>query len=515
MTQSTQKPWHERPAVLLLLGAVLTVLANLQWGVGALAWVAAVPWLRHLRLTRGVGSRALFVLTSSAAWVLATAKIVSEPLPWAFALLGVPFGLLHALGFLAWDGVRRRLGELAGVLMFPTAVVAVELLQYRMTSLGNWGAAANTQLGNLALLQLASLTGAVGVSFVVQLVAASLESLWSAPSRAARHRLGWALASVALAHAYGAARLSRGTSTTTRVAAIATDASFDGRATPDAATRARTLAALLENTRRAAQNGAQLAVWTEAAALVMPDEENAFVSAVAEAARRARIHVVAAYIVPVSERPLRYENKYRWLRPDGSVDHTYFKHEPAPGEPSVVGSEPMRAVQASFGRLGGAICYDYDFPALAREHGLLGLDLVALPSSDWRGIDPIHTQMAALRAIEQGFSIVRSTRFGLAAGIDPYGRMRAQQSAFDGGDALLVMELPRHGFATPYRRFGDAFGGCAVLLALGLLALAAAQSLSSSSASSAAMAAASGARTARSSSDSDSGTSVRKVASTS
>ena len=84
------------------------------------------------------------------------------------------------------------------------------------------------------------------------------------------------------------------------------------------------------------------------------------------------------------------------------------------------------------------------------------MDFVALPSSDWRGIDPIHTEMAALRAIEQGFSIVRSTRFGLSAGIDPFGRTRARRSSFETDDRVLLVDLPRHGIPTAYRRMGDA-----------------------------------------------------------
>jgi apolipoprotein N-acyltransferase len=159
--------------------------------------------------------------------------------------------------------------------------------------------------------------------------------------------------------------------------------------------------------------------------------------------------------VPLSAQPLRFENKYRWLRPDGTIDHTYFKHHPAPGEPALVGTGRLPIVNSELGRLGGALCYDYDFPALASEHGAAGVDLVALPSSDWRGIDPIHTQMAALRAIEQGVSIVRSTRFGLSAGIDPFGRLRARQSSFDARSRVLLLALPEHGIATFYRSWGD------------------------------------------------------------
>jgi apolipoprotein N-acyltransferase len=118
------------------------------------------------------------------------------------------------------------------------------------------------------------------------------------------------------------------------------------------------------------------------------------------------------------------------------------KHHPVPGEPILVGHDPQTAIDTAFGRLSGALCYDYDYPAIAAEHGRLGADIVALPSSDWRGIDPIHTEMATMRAIEQGLSIVRSTRFGLSAGIDPHGVMRARRSSFETQGRILWIDSP-------------------------------------------------------------------------
>jgi apolipoprotein N-acyltransferase len=89
------------------------------------------------------------------------------------------------------------------------------------------------------------------------------------------------------------------------------------------------------------------------------------------------------------------------------------------------------------------------------EHARLGVDVVALPSSDWRAIDPIHSQMAALGAIAGGFSVIRSTRFGLSAIIDPLGRIRAWHSSFEGGAPVLIAEVPRHHLDTVYARVGD------------------------------------------------------------
>lgn len=85
----------------------------------------------------------------------------------------------------------------------------------------------------------------------------------------------------------------------------------------------------------------------------------------------------------------------------------------------------------------------------------MGADVVAVPSSDWRGIDPIHTQMAGMRAIEGGFSMIRSTRWGLSATVDPYGRVIGQLSDFNSDEKILVSSVPKNGKRTIYSVLGD------------------------------------------------------------
>jgi apolipoprotein N-acyltransferase len=328
-------------------------------------------------------------------------------------------------------------------------------------------------------LQVASVTGIAGIGVLVHGFAAALESALrrdGAPElRASRRWLGAATGAVVAAHVFGAVRLAApvasGSDDMTRVAAIGTDATFDGRVMPTEAERARTREGLFADTRAAARAGAKLAVWTEAGALVMPGEEASTIEAIRELARNERVDVVAAYVIPLrAEGAVQFENKYVWVRADGVLDHTYFKHHPAPGEPALVGTAALSAVDGAYGKAGGALCYDYDFPSLARRHGALDVDLVALPSSDWRGIDPIHTQMAALRAIEEGVSIVRSTRFGLSAGIDPQGRIRAQRSSFESDERVLLIDLPRHGIRTAYRSIGDSLVYASAALVVAALA---------------------------------------------
>ena len=465
----------ERPAFLLGLGCAIIFAANFRWGVGVVAWVAPVPLLRYLRLTRGWRSRLAFGAALCAAWIATTLKIVTAPLP---AVAALPTGLVAAMFSLAayftWDCIRSRATQGAALLAFPAAVVVAEWLQH-FTLIASWGAMAYTQVDDLPLLQLASLGGIAAVSFVVAWVAAWLELALSVALGGTSPRGLWqgiAVAAVFLGtHAWGAIRLNAPLDdVSVRVAAVGTPATFGGATPlPDAPARNAVVDKLLGDSARAATAGARLVVWTEAAALVMPgEEETGFLQRVAELARVHSVDIVAAYVVPASQgQILPYQNMFRWFGPDGVERQAYWKHHPAPGEPAVVGHGPLAAVDAPFGRAGGAICYDYDYPEVALEHARLGVDVVALPSSDWRGIDPLHTQMAALGAIAGGFSLVRSTRFGLSAVVDPLGRMRGWHSSFEGGDPLLVAEVPRHHLKTVYAVAGDVLVfTCMVLLLL-------------------------------------------------
>lgn len=471
------KTLYQSPIALLVMGALLLVASQMRFGIGVLAWVAPVPWLQYLRTTRGFRSRLAFVGVAWLAWVASVLKIVTGPVPPIMALaFGTGIALALIGPYLGANWIRRRLGENAGTLGFACLMVVGEWSLHVLAPLGVWGAAANTQLDNLALLQLASITGIHGVSFLVYIVASVLERA----SSGERQSLGSAALVTTLlvvgAIVYGQARLVRSDGSARQsqlVAAVGTDSMVGTTPVlPTPESLARVEAGLFARTTQAAQAGATLVVWTEAATMSYPELEEAFQQRLATLAATLHVNLVAAYIVPIQEKPLRYENKYVFFRDDGKIDHTYLKHRPVPGEPAVRGEGEMPRVELEGTVVGGAICYDYDFPRVALANAERHLDLVALPSSDWRGIDPIHTEMARLRAIEGGHSILRSTRFGLSAGIDPWGRIRGRNSHWDNERSVLLVELPKRGVKTLYARFGDWFPILSLLASLSLLGLA-------------------------------------------
>jgi apolipoprotein N-acyltransferase len=183
-------------------------------------------------------------------------------------------------------------------------------------------------------------------------------------------------------------------------------------------------------------------VWNEIATVIQPAEEPAFTARATTLAVELGVDLVLAYAVLEQSDPVLFDNKYLFISDTGEVLDEYQKHHPVPGEPSIRGTAPLKMLKRPYGVVGGAICYDYDFPSLAREHARSAVDIVVLPSSDWRGIDPIHTYMARTRAIEGGFALVRAVRWAPSGVFDALGTPRGWMTAIDDNDGVLLAQVP-------------------------------------------------------------------------
>ena len=70
--------------------------------------------------------------------------------------------------------------------------------------------------------------------------------------------------------------------------------------------------------------------------------------------------------------------------------------------------------------------------------------------------------MAAVRAIENGVSLLRATASGVSSAVDPYGRVLASTDHFAAGADDLVAWVPVQRVPTLYARFGDLFAWSSV-----------------------------------------------------
>ena len=445
-----------RPWVWLIAGVAITALVGTRFNVGLLGWVAAVPWLVYLRSSSGWRSRVLLLGALQVGMFLQILKIVTEPIPWIFApMFSVPMALGAGLLYLGFEWGRRRLGDGWGLILFPAMATAIEWIGWRSSEFGSWGAAAYTQIDNLPLLQTTALVGLSGIALLTSTVAALVALLVvERPSMARLPAILTVATLVVAAHIYGSFRIfSDLPGPTLPVAAIVSDVGMGSGGLPSDEELRQANEDLFARTVLAAERGAQLVAWNEGATAISKADEAQFLARGSGISADYGIDLVLAYVVPLDGMKL-FENKYVWLTPQGEAE-TYFKHHPVPGEGSVRGEEVIRVLDRPYGQVAGALCYDYDFPTLARQHARGGAGLVVVPSSDWKGIDPYHTQMARVRGIEGGFSVLRPVRWATSGAYDALGRARATMSFFEDNDRIMMAHLPTGHVDTLYTHIGD------------------------------------------------------------
>ncbi len=471
----------------LAIGLALALLSGGTAILPVAAWVWPVSWLVLLDRTRARTGLGLVLLGSVVASIVVWRGIIPAPGALYYLIAGT-YGLVYFLPFLVHRLVTPRSTGFAATLVFPLAWVGIEFVVQRwVTPYGSWGSLAYSQSGRLALLQLASITGAAGISFLMTWFASVLAWVLR-PGRPRPVRLraglvyGGVLAGVLL---FGHFRLAvpepggervrvAGLVPTPGLAARLTEAMGPVRAGARPGPELETAAAalnrdLLERTAREARAGARVVAWSETAGRVGKAEEPAFLEEAGRLARAEGIHLILAYGVwrPEAEPP--YENKVVAVGSDGAVAWEYHKAHPIVGAETPfidAGDGVIRTVEPPFGVVAAVICHDLDFPALLGRSGRQRIGLMIGPAADWPRIAELHADMARLRAIENGFTLFRPTEGGRTLATDTRGRTLA--SADFATDAVVARVAAAPAF-TVYGVVGDLFSWLCLLGLVGMV----------------------------------------------
>jgi apolipoprotein N-acyltransferase len=460
----------------LVIAAGIVSAALFYFGTGlnpiwCLLWLAPVPVLTIAPRLHG---GAAFLL-GSIAWLLGEMNqwnylrnVIELPLHMIivfFVIAAVVFGfaVLFVRSFL------RRGSVLLAALAFPVYWVTCEYLNAMASPHSTWGNLAYTQMNFLPLIQIASVTGLWGISFVVFLFAGAVAALLSGVGKVWQRRVlaiavGTIVCAVLL---FGEWRLhSNPPGKTDAVTLIAKDVPMSVYlGTEDQALEL--LRDYAEEVRRVTPAGTQVVVLPEKIGRVSETalaEVDPLFSSAAAATR-------AAIVVGIVRKmPSAAFNSSRFYSPDGRFEANYDKHHLIPGvELETPGDERVIFDEPS-GRWGLQICKDMDFPRLSREYAADAASLMLVPAWDFNVDAWLHSRMAVLRAVENGFALARSARNGLLTVSDTRGRILAEAATARGRFVSIsgVVNIVRA--ATFYTRTGDWFAWLCVAAFVVLLA---------------------------------------------
>jgi apolipoprotein N-acyltransferase len=436
-------------------------------------------------------------------------------------------GLYHAVFFLPTLWLRRRLPRL-GFLVLPAAWVVFEYLRASGFVGYPWGLWGSSQYDFHTLIQIASLTGVWGVSFIVLLfnsgMAAALESCWSpGPSRAAWRGAGQLLSAavvllaalcfglVSLAHLErpNPAGSPSSARSTRRVRLALVQQNSDPRKTE----YEKTFRTLVRLTDEALPARPDLVVWSETAFVPnirrwsQLDPGQYPLSALVQeflryqksigtwlltgnddyellhdaAGTEQRLDFNATVLFDPAGRRVATYHKVRlvpfteyfpWRRQLPNLYKWLIERDVYLWEP---GTERLVFQHPAF-RFATPICFEDAFPQEVRLFARGGAQVIVNVSNDYWSLTEVearqHAANALFRAVENRLPLVRATASGLTCHIDYTGRLRASLDCYTEGQLVVDVEL-RDLPATPYSRWGDWFP----LLLCGLLLVLAAFSL--------------------------------------
>jgi apolipoprotein N-acyltransferase len=483
------------------------------WELQALAWVALAPLLVALR---SVGHRAalglalLWALLASLAtgtwFVGSVAAYFEQPYLVGVGLFVFTVGTMAGPYYVAFAACYVRFPRRFGrslPLLAAAAWVAIELGRGRLLTgsallVGNpWALIGYSQVGLDTVLQIASVTGIYGVSFVVVATNAGLAELWLAWRRGGGLRRGGAAILVGGAPAVFAllfgwstlARVGDELGEPFRVAVVQGDIDSGSRWRPDLyGSNLRVYLRLTRDTLSGA--AADVVVWPEAAMTFFVDAEPVFRRAIARELKPSGAELVAGAPreEPGPEGPLYYNSVFL-LDAEGDIRGRYDKQYRVPFTeyfPLRVDllrrrfgrtreferGEPTPPLPTRAGAAGVLICNEGMLPEVAAARVADGAAYLVSPSNDsWisdRGFAEMQFDIVSVRAIEQRRYLVRASTSGPSAIVDPWGRERGRTEPMT--QRVLRGEVRSRSDRSIYGRVGDAFAlACTLVAAVALL----------------------------------------------
>lgn len=467
----------------LTLGTLLTVVSTGQWTIPLATWLGPIFVLRFTRSQPVLKSYFLVWLTTFITVSIAWWKILGygSSLPAFLITMALSTLFIGALPYLLDRVMVRYLTGFATTLVYPLGVTALEFLTISANPMGSIGAQAYTQYNSPVLMQLVSVTGMWGITFLISWFAATVNFAWERSFSWSGIRRGVAIfGGIMLAvMAYGNIRLAfphqeRGTMRVHGVVAA------DGQETKPkllAAQREsweayRTVSAeiqdqYMQGTIREADRGAQLIVWPENAVWLGSEDEPGLIARSQEVAREKGVYIALGYSVEYQD-DSPYENKLVIIDPAGEIVLEHLKF----GGQAIEGFKPgdgiLRVVKTPDATLSGIICWDTFFQRPVLQAGRNGTDILLTTSFEFRAIVPMHAQITTFRSIENGVSLVRVADNGISFATDPYGRTVASVDFFTTSERVMIAQVPAYHVTTLYSIIGDLFGWLSVAGLLGM-----------------------------------------------
>jgi apolipoprotein N-acyltransferase len=376
--------------------------------------------------------------------------------------------LIFALIVLVTRLAVTRNDSWLSVFAFPAFFTFFEFLLTGFSPDGTAASIAYSQSDFLPLVQIASLAGISGITFVVCFISSAIALIiyHRSKKKPLTKLITISAVLILVVFAFGIFRLNQKPGGISMDAGLVVLEEKYHHITNQPETDKEKITAELyaKEISSLAQKGAKIVVLPERAINIAKENEADIVSLLSNTARQNNTFIVAGY---TNFRMDKNRNSCLVINNEGKIIADYNKAHLVTGLEAqfTPGKEPG-FFSFTNTKTGTAICKDMDFPYYINKYGSKDVSILFIPAWDFVTDDWLHSRMAIIRGIENGFSEVRAARQGRLTISDAYGRVTNEASCANGNAASLMGKVNFDKQETFYLRYGNWLGIiCSILSA--------------------------------------------------
>ena len=465
---------NKRFSVFVILSFLVYIMSNGEWCIPIFAWIYPILFLCMIYLNR---TRKVYLIISSIyaiGFIVQFWRAIGMDIKICI-VAAVLLSFLKVLPYIYWSKSKMRFQD---TIIFASIMVSIEYIIYLIYPISGGLSDAYTQYQNLYLLQMVTVTGIYGITFLMYWTAVMAVWIWN--NRSKKEYIGKYIivygSVIGLVFVYGVVMFhfagNSGKSVT--IAGVTVPISellyndedvystfYTNTFTDENITNARSKLSsaadeLLLKTELEAQAGAKIVFWSELNGAVLKQDEDMLLQQASDMAKQEEIYLIVSLLVKTPYVDLK-ENKTVAFNPQGELISEYFKHGRSIGELCQKGDGVLKSFDTDYGRVAPFICSDMAFLSKIQQAGKDNVDILIVPASDWKEMTLLASKTAIVRGVENGSNIVRHTNKGMSIVSDYKGSVLAQTDYFQSDTKTLSAQVPMKGRFTLYSYVGNLF----------------------------------------------------------
>ncbi len=461
-------------AVFIIFSFLVYIMSNGEWCIPIFAWIYPILFLCMIYLNR---TRKVYLIISSIyaiGFIVQFWRAIGMDIKICI-IVAILLSFLKVSPYIYWSKSKMRFQN---TIIFASIMVSIEYIIYLIYPILGGLSDAYTQYQSLYLLQLVTVTGIYGITFLMYWTAAVVIWIWNNKNQKEYIRKYIIVygSVIGLVFVYGVVmfHFAGNSDKSIRIAGVTVPISellnndedvystfYTNTFTDENITNARSKLSsaadeLFLKTELEAQAGAKIVFWSELNGAVLKQDEDLLLQRASDLAKQEEIYLIVSLLVKTPYVDLK-ENKTAAFNPQGELISEYFKHGRSIGELCQKGDGILKSFDTEYGRIAPFICSDMAFLSKIQQAGRDNVDILIVPASDWKEMTLLAAKTAIVRGVENGSNIIRHTNKGMSIVSDFRGSVLAQTDYFQSDTKTFSAQVLTKGRFTLYSYIGNLF----------------------------------------------------------